>query len=203
MQANMKFIPVFGEALPVAAASTALADRLGLRRSSSALTLAAPGPSVAEIEQLLTLAARAPDHGKLFPWRFIVIEGEAKADLVGKLEAIAAARPDAPKALAALGKLRNPPLCVAVVSRVTTGKIPEWEQILSAGAVCMNLLLAADALGYGANWITDWYAYDEGAQALLRLHSEERIAGYIHIGTAAEAPLERVRPELVTIVSRL
>ncbi len=195
--------PDFGQALPIGAPSPALFKRLALRRSASALTLTAPAPSANELEELLTVAARVPDHGKLFPWRFIVIEGAAKANLVNRLETIAATRPDAPKAAAALGKLRNPPLCVAVVSRVMPGKIPDWEQMLSAGAVCMNLLLAADALGYSANWITDWYAYDDEARALLHLRPEEKIAGYVHIGTAAEAPLERVRPDLSAVVSRL
>ena len=112
-------------------------------------------------------------------------------------------KPPAPKASAGLGKLKTPPLCVAVVSRVVEGKIPEWEQVLSAGAVCMNLLLAADALGYGANWITDWYAYDPGALALLGLEAGERIAGFIHLGASAEDPRERVRPQMAEIVSRL
>jgi nitroreductase len=195
--------PEFGQDLPLAGASAEVFGRLALRRSSSALTLTAPGPSESEIEDLMTLAARVPDHGKLFPWRFIVIEGEAKDTFARKLEAIAARRPDAPKATAALGKLTTPPLCIAVVSRVTDGKIPEWEQQLSSGAACMTLLLAADAAGYGANWITDWYAYDEEARALLSLQPGERIAGYVHIGTPTEAPKERVRPDLTTIVSRL
>ncbi len=196
-------VPEFGQDLPLGGPSAELVGRLALRRSSSALTLAAPGPSEAEIEDLLMLAARVPDHGKLFPWRFIVIEGEAKAAFAGKLEGIAARRPDAPKATAALGKLTTPPLCIAVVSRITEGKIPEWEQQLSAGAACMTLLLAADASGYGANWITDWYAYDDEARALLSLQPGERIAGYVHIGTPTEAPKERVRPDLGSIVSRL
>ncbi len=196
-------VPEFGQDLPPGGASPALFDRLALRRSCSALTLAAPGPSADEIETLLTLAARVPDHGKLSPWRFIVIEGEAKAAFAGRLEAIAARRPDAAKATATLAKLTTPPLCVAVVSRVSEGKIPAWEQQLSAGAVCMTLLLAADALGFGANWITDWYAYDEDATALLALEPGERIAGYVHIGAPTEAPKERARPDLAAIMSRL
>ena len=195
--------PEFGEALPVAGPSPELFKRLALRRSTSAMALAAPGPSAAETQQLITLAARAPDHGKLFPWRFIIIEGTAKADLVSRLETLAAKQPDAQKATAVLGKLRMPPLCIAVVSRIAPAKIPDWEQVLSAGAVCMNLLLAADALGYGANWITDWYAYDAEARALLHLTPEEKVAGFVHIGTATQAPLERVRPDLSAAVTRL
>jgi nitroreductase len=195
--------PAFGDPLPVRPRSPEMLQRLALRRSASALTLTAPGPSPAEVDRLLGLAARVPDHGKLFPWRFIVIEGDAKRDLVGALEILAAARPDAPKAQAALGKLSTPPVSVAVVSRVTEGKIPEWEQVLSAGAVCMNLLLAADALGYGANWITDWYAYDPGALALLGVEAGERIAGFIHLGAPSEDPRERVRPQMADLVRRL
>ena len=91
---------------------------------------------------------------------------------------------------------------MAVISRTVDCPIPEWEQVLSSGAVCTNLLLAADAMGYGANWITDWYAYDTAALALLGLDANERIAGYVHIGTAADAPLERVRPDLAAVTSR-
>jgi len=200
---TMKAPPVFGQALPVPPASRALLEFLATRRSASAQTLAAPGPSPAELAGLLTLAARVPDHGKLFPWRFIVVEGAAKAGLVTALEAIAAARPDALKANAALAKLKAPPVSIAIVSRVSAGKIPEWEQVLSAGAVCMNLLLAAAAAGFGANWITDWYAYDSAALALLGLAEGERIAGFVHIGTAAEPPLERIRPDVAALTTRL
>jgi nitroreductase len=195
--------PPFGSPLPVGPASPELLERLATRRSASALTLVAPAPSPEELKRLLTLAARSPDHGKLFPWRFIVIEGAAKADLVEDLAQIAASRADATKAAAALGKLRAPPLCIAVVSRVTVGKIPEWEQILSAGACCMNMLLAASALGFGANWITDWYAYDAAALARLGIGDGERIAGFVHVGTPAEPPLERVRPDVEALITQL
>jgi len=195
--------PVFGQALPVRPACRETVELLATRRSASALTLVEPGPSPAQVEKLLSLAARVPDHGKLFPWRFIVIDGAAKDRLAAELEVIAAARTDAPKAIAGLGKLKTPPLCIAVVSRVTEGKIPEWEQVLSAGAVCMNLLLAAAAVGYGANWITGWYAYDKAALALLGVGGGERIAGFIHVGTPAEAPLERARPDVAALTTRL
>jgi len=195
--------PVFGQALPPPAACREVLELLATRRSASALSLVEPGPTPAQADTLLSLAARVPDHGKLSPWRFIVIEGAAKDRLVAELEVLAAARPDAPKALAGLGKLKTPPLCIAVVSRVTEGKIPEWEQVLSAGALCMNLLLAAAALGYGANWITGWYAYDEAALALLGVEAGERIAGFVHVGTPAEAPLERARPDVAALTTRL
>ena len=195
--------PVFGQPLALRPACQDAQALMATRRSTSAMLLSGPAPSRAELDRLLMLAARAPDHGKLFPWRFIVIEGAAKISFAERLETIALGRPDCTKAVAALGKLKTPPLCVAVVSRVTEGKIPEWEQVLSAGAVCMNLLLAAAALGYGANWITDWYSYDPQATAMLGLGDGERIAGYVHIGTPIEPQLERARPDMTAITSRL
>jgi nitroreductase len=192
--------PAFGEALPIEASPATLAF-LARRRSASALTLTAPAPSEAELARLLALAARAPDHGKLSPWRFVILRGEAKAAFVRGLEAIAESRPDAAKAAAKLAKIRVPPLTVAVISRVSEGEIPLWEQELSAGAVCALLIVAAQAMGYGANWITDWYAYDDDAARLLGLGAGERVAGFVHLGTASEAPLERVRPDLAAITT--
>jgi len=191
--------PQFGDDLAIRPSPETLAF-LARRRSASALTLGQPGPSEAELRALLTLAARAPDHGKLAPWRFIVLQGADKRAFVEGLEAIAAGRPDAAKVQAKLGKIRVPPLTVAVVSRVAEGDIPEWEQRLSAGAVCAILIIAAQAMGYGANWITDWYAYDADALRLLGLGEGERVAGYVHLGTSADTPLERVRPELSPLV---
>ncbi len=194
--------PEFGQPLPIEGAAPEVLRFLALRRSASAGALRAPAPSPAELDQLLRLATRVPDHGKLFPWRFILLEGEAKAKLVERLEALSAAQPNPEKAKGALFKLRTPPLSVAVVSRLKEGAIPEWEQRLSAAAVCMTMLIAAQAMGYGANWITDWYAYDPAAVLLLGLDAQERIAGFIHLGTPAEPPLERVRPEIEPLVSR-
>ena len=193
--------PEFGAALPIADNCPAVLDFLARRRSASAGTLRAPAPSAAQLADMLRLAARVPDHGKLFPWRFIVLEGDAKTAFVARLEALAASHAEPEKAAGALFKIRIPPLSVVVVSRVVPGKIPAWEQKLSSGAVCMNLLVAAQAMGYGANWITDWYAYDPRVDALLGLTPEEAVAGVVHIGTAAEAPLERVRPDMDAITT--
>ncbi len=193
--------PDFGEALPISPAPEVLAF-LARRRSASALSLRAPGPGDAELADLLALAARVPDHGKLAPWRFVILEGEGKAAYAAMLEAIAAGRPDAARLAAKLGKLKTPPLGVAVVSRIVPGEIPEWEQLLSAGAVCTTLTYAALAMGYGANWITDWYAYDADARAALGLSSDERIAGFVFMGTASEAPQERARPDLAALTTR-
>jgi nitroreductase len=144
-----------------------------------------------------------PDHGRLCPWRFILIEGTAKDALANRLEALAGTREDAIKARAGIKKLRTPPLAVAVVSCAVDGRIPEWEQILSAGALCQNLLLAATALGFAGNWVTGWYAYDEGARAMLRLGASERIAGFILIGTTLEVQAERPRPAVDAVTTRL
>ncbi|HEY9236173.1 MAG TPA: nitroreductase [Phenylobacterium sp.] len=166
---------------------------LATRRSASAVTLGGPGPSADEIRTLIALATRVPDHGKLAPWRFIVLEGEGKAAFAAKLEALAQSRGDT-KAAAKLVKLKTPPMGVAVVSATRNHEIPQWEQLLSSGAVCTTLLYAAQAMGYGANWITDWYAYDGEAKAILGLSPEENVAGFVLMGTPREPPLERERP---------
>ena len=205
MSVNPPAPPEFGEPLPISRSPETLAF-LARRRSASATLLEAPGPDAKQREALLRLAARVPDHGKLFPWRFVVLEGAGKAEFVEALYDIARERPDRETAATKLGKVVPAPLAVVVVSRVTPGhKIPVWEQELSSGAVCMSLLTAATAMGFGANWITDWYSYDPDATALLGLGSGERVAGFLLIGTAATAPLERARPdlrELVTVWAR-
>lgn len=180
--------------------------RLQSRRSVPPRWLGDPGPSGPEVETLLNVAARVPDHGKLVPWRFILIEGEARRRLG---EVLAAAfqvdnpDADAQKIAAERERFAMAPLVVAVVSRVTPHvKIPDWEQVLSAGAVCMNLLNGATALGYGASWLTGWAAFDRRVLDILGLGPSERIAGYIHIGTAKETPTDRDRPNLADIVTR-
>ena len=162
---------------------------------SSPWSLIAPGPTAAEIDTLLTIASRVPDHGKLTPWRFIVFEGEARA---AAGEAIAAAfrakYPDSkPEHVESERKrLARAPLVIAVVSRAAPHvKIPEWEQVLSAGAAAMSLVLAAHALGFGANWITEWYAYDRNALDRARGQGERedrRLHPYRHAGAAAGRP---------------
>ena len=187
----------FGQPCPIRLSRETL-HLLAERRSCSAVTLRAPGPDQDQLADLLRIAARAPDHGKLFPWRFIVLEGEGKAAYVRALQKIAGEHGHNP---AALAKLSTPPLAIAVVSHVSEGKIPEWEQVLSAASVCTLLLVAAEAMGFGANWITDWYAYDKHARHALGLHKHEQVAGFVYIGAASEQPLERVRPEVAEITS--
>jgi len=181
-------------------------DVLQTRRSIAAIALGGPGPSAQEIETLLTIASRVPDHGKLVPWRFIVFEGEARhaaGDIIAGIF-----RSDHPEATAEQieyerGRLARAPLVVAVVSRAAPHvKIPEWEQILSAGAAAMNLVIAAHALGFAANWTTQWFAYDRRVLDALGLEPHERIAGFVHIGRPMRPAEERPRPPLSEIVTK-
>ncbi len=178
---------------------------LKTRRSVKPIEMSGPGPSKQEIDTLLTIASRAPDHGKLVPWRFIVFEGDAR--LVAS-EAIATAfaadHADAtPDQLEfERQRLARAPLVIAVVSRAGPHvKIPEWEQQLSAGASTMNLVIAAHAMGYVASWITEWYAYDRRVLDRLGVAPNERVAGFVHIGRATKPPEDRERPPLETIVT--
>ena len=181
-------------------------ELLQTRRSLKPIELVGPGPSTVEIETLLTIASRVPDHGKLAPWRFIVFEGEARLAAGQAIEtAFRAKYPEAkPDQLDYERKrLARAPLVIAVVSRAGPHvKIPEWEQVLSAGAAAMSLVLAAHALGYGANWITEWYAYDRAVLDALGLKDNEKVAGFIHIGTPKQAPEDRPRPVLAEIATR-
>ncbi|MBA5777595.1 nitroreductase [Stappia sp. F7233] len=164
-----------------------------------------PAPDDAELMQLLTAAARIPDHGKLAPWRFIVFRGEARLEAGRRLLAIAERKNgtlDEGQRKQELERLARAPLVVAVVSRAAEHpKIPVWEQQLSAGACCMTLLHAAHALGYAAQWLTEWVAYDAEAGRILGVKDGEQIAGFIHIGTPSLPPTERPRPELDQIVT--
>jgi nitroreductase len=185
--------PAFGAPIALEPHPEVLAF-LATRRSASAVTLAEPGPTPGEVETLIRLAARVPDHGKLSPWRFIILEPAFKDAFAEQLEALALSRGDS-RAVAKLAKLKVPPMGVAVVSGLKPGEIPDWEQELSAGAVCTTLLYAAQALGYGANWITDWYAYDPEARSILGLEAHEKVAGFVFIGTPREPRQERERPD--------
>lgn len=182
-----------------------LVDYLASRRSIPAFQMGEPGPSKAEVEEMLKLASRVPDHGKLAPWRFIVYRGEERARISAELRAMAlAAKPDLSEEMIKVEETRltRAPVVVAVVSTAAPHfKIPEWEQQMSAGAVCLNLLMAANALGYASNWLTEWFAFDERAYPLLGVKPGEKLAGFIHIGTAMVPPAERPRPELEEIVT--
>ncbi len=174
--------------------SMSLADRLVSRRSPMPDALVSPGPTSNEVDQIMDIALRVPDHGRLAPWRVILIAGAAKTKWVSKLMDIANARPDAPKVRVSTRKLASAPLAAVVVSAaIKEHKVPEWEQWLSTGAVCMNLVNGAHALGYGAQWLTGWHAYDPQATALLNLGEGEKVAGVILVGSIAESAPERPR----------
>ena len=172
---------------------------LRTRRSTVAADITAPGPDAAQLALMLEAACRVPDHGKLAPWRFIVFRGAGKdafATLLTRRWRVL--HPDAADTVPEAGFVAAAPLVVAVISSaVAHPKIPEWEQRLSAGAACHNLLLAAQAMGFAAQWRSGWPACDEEVRRFLELGEDERIAGFVYIGTRKpEAPplSDRRRP---------
>ncbi len=176
------------------------------RRSVPLRLLSAPAPTPEQITTLLTIASRVPDHGRAVPWRFVVFTPEGAAKLGESIAAIySAEHPDATETMIETerSRLLRAPLVIAVISSpYDHPKAPEWEQLLSAGAAAMSLVIGVNAMGYGANWHTEWYAYDRRVLAELGLSDSERIAGFIHIGTATERPLDRARPVLNDVVTR-
>ena len=176
------------------------------RRSAKAMLLAAPGPAPSELETILACAARVPDHKKLVPWRFIVFEGEARAQF-GEILArtIAAEEKETPSAVrldAERGRLTRAPTVVCIVSRVVPNPAaPEIEQLLSCGAAAFNLCLAANALGYGTCWLTEWYSFNAAIGKSLGLADNERVAGFVYIGTDTAPQDDRERPALADIVT--
>ena len=185
--------------------STETLALLARRRSTKLMHLAAPGPNEEELDALIKLAARVPDHGKLGPWRFVIIDGEARDRAGAALERVIHndegvddARRDFVR-----GWFKRAPTCVMVVASPRPNpKVPEWEQILSAGAVCFNLILAAHALGYAGSWLTEWPTFDERARAALGLAGEERVAGFVYLGTPSHGAAERVRADVSSRISR-
>lgn len=175
-------------------------DQLLSRRSVSAKDMLEPGPSEAEIQLILRAAHRVPDHGKLGPWQFIVFKGEARAAFGQKLaEIYKQDNPEASEKLLEFQRklLMRAPLVIAVISTAEEHvKIPLWEQVLSAGAACQNMLVAATALGYGSQWLSEWYSYSDQVKALLGASPQHNIAGFMYFGSFAEKPEERVRPKL-------
>lgn len=174
------------------------------RRSVAPKDMTGEGPSGAELEQILTAGIRVPDHGKLGPWGIITFDKPAQH----AFGAIVAERftqrmPDATPEQVALEAARpaRAPLMLVVIASPKEAKVPLWEQHLSAGAVCQNILNACHALGYGARWLTEWIAYDDAILAALGGKKGDRIAGYIYIGKPTETPQERIRPALADVVS--
>jgi nitroreductase len=183
-----------------------LIEFLEARRSNLAKIMSEPGPDAATRDKILEIAARVPDHRKLAPWRFVIFEGEARSSFGQHISAaFMSANPQAPadRAIFEGARLMRAPLVIAVISAPADCPrgTPKWEQELSAGAVCYNMCLAAQAHGFGAQWLTEWYAYDMSVTAALGLQASERIAGFIYIGTAAEAPMARSRPALEKLTS--
>ena len=181
-------------------------ELLKARRSVKPREMTGPGPSPADIETILTIGSRVPDHGKLTPWRFIVFEGNARARageiiarvFAGKNPGAAAADIDIEKR-----RLMDAPLVIGIVSFTRPHpKVPAWEQELSAGASAMNIVTAATALGYGANWLTGWFAFDRDVLDGFGLKADEKCVGFIHIGTPSKASEDRPRPPLSDIVTR-
>ncbi len=182
-----------------------LIDYLAVRRSVPAFQMSEPGPTTAEIERILTLAVRVPDHGKIAPWRFIVYRGEERVRIGEALLALALEKnPDLSEEMVTVERTRftRAPVVIGVVSKAGPHvKIPEWEQLMSAGAVCLNLLMAANAVGFVSNWLTEWFTYDERAYPLLGIQPGEKVAGFIHIGSTTFPITERPRPALSDVVT--
>jgi len=190
-----------GDVLPLPTARPELTQFLQNRRSNLAKIMTDQGPSAEDVDVILDIAARVPDHRKLAPWRFIIFQGDMRAQIGQSIRAAFEVDcPDAPderKAFEA-ARLMRAPIVIAVVSAPIDCPrgTPKWEQALSAGAVCYNMLLAAQSLGYGAQWLTEWFAYDSSVTKAMGLTPTERIAGFIYIGHVKEAPTERARPDV-------
>jgi nitroreductase len=189
--------PQFNHPVPAAL------DLLLSRRSGSAKAMTEPGPSKKQLAQILQAGARAPDHGKLFPWRFLVFEGKGRQRAGDILAEVAQGDGERAKQVEEeRERFARAPLVIGVISAAREQhKIPVWEQELSAGAVCQNILIAATALGFVGNWITEWYAYHPAVKERFGLKPGERIAGFLYIGTAKDELEERPRPEMDRIVT--
>ena len=178
---------------------------LQTRRSARPRDLVAPGPDAAELRQILEIAARTPDHGKLHPWRFVHVPKSARPafqDLL--LKAYRAANPEPGRLeIEATERFANqaPELVVALFRPVDTPRIPQWEQELSCGAACMNLLSAAHALGYAGGWVTGWASTSPMVVDAFAREDGERIAGFIFLGTPGVPLEERPRPDMDEVIS--
>ena len=175
------------------------------RKSPPIPELKGPGPNDEEIETMIRVAAHVPDHGRLAPWRFIVYRGDAR-QRVGELLADLAEQREGPltevRRNQELARFSRAPLVIGVVfTPKAHPKIPEWEMLLSAGAAAMSLVLAATGLGYGANWITNWYSDTEEGRRVLGLAPDERVVGFVHIGTFDGVVADRPRPEVSSVMS--
>jgi len=179
---------------------------LETRKSASAKAMTGPGPSASDLDRILACAVRVPDHGKLAPWRFLLWEGEARSQFGEIMRARwQALHPDhgADSLDFVRGLFLRAPVVLGVISTAAEHpKIPVWEQQLSAGAVCMNILMAATALGFGCQWNTDWVAYDREIAAAMGLAPHERVAGLIYLGQALSPLEDRPRPDAAALLTR-
>ena len=186
--------------------SGATIELMRIRRSVAPAFLDGPAPMPDEINGMLALATRVPDHGKLVPWRFILFQGKAReraGEIIQQIYHADNPGASAEKLAQESSRLALAPLVIAIVSRAAPHvKIPEWEQVMSAGAVAMNLTLAANAYGFSTAWLTEWYSYDRRVLERFGLAPHEKIAGFIHIGRASIVPGDRVRPALSEITTQ-
>ncbi|MEO0398847.1 MAG: nitroreductase [Pseudomonadota bacterium] len=198
--------PEFGQETPACQPSVETVELLARRRSTAADFLTGPGPDHETLQQILRIAARAPDHSRVVPFRFILLEGDERAAAGDVLaENFAIAEPGASPDRVEKERVRflRAPVIVTVVSCLKPEhKIPVWEQMLTVGAVCQNMLIAANAHGFASQWLTEWYAYDDAVKAAFRLAEGEEFAGFIYIGTASTPPKERARPVLGGLITR-
>lgn len=199
-------MPELDDIFPLPSRNEAVSEFLSNRRSNLAKLMGGPGPNEAQLNDFLTIAARVPDHRKLAPWRFVVFKGQARADFGQHIaSAFMKANPDMPadRAIFEGQRFLRAPVIVGIISspKECPRGTPEWEQILSSGAVCYNLCLAAQAGGFGAQWLTEWYAYNEDVQKALGLKPGEKVSGFIYIGTPEAPSKERQRPNVKSLTS--
>jgi nitroreductase len=186
--------------------TTSILHLLHSRRSASAKAMAEPGPTAEQLREILACGVRVPDHGKLAPWRFIVFEGEARARfgevMKARWQALNPTHGEGTLEFVRKMFLRAPTIVAVVSTAAPHPKIPEYEQLLSAAAVCQNMLLAATALGVGCQWNTDWMAYDGETAKAMGLAAHEKVAGLIYLGTATEPYEDRPRPDPEALTTR-
>ncbi len=197
--------PQLGDPLAAAHPSEETLRLLALRRSTTVKTMIEPGPSPEQLAEIMEIGARVPDHRRVCPYRFVVFDGDARAE-IGPVfrEGFMQDNPDASDAEATLEShrfMRAPVIIAVVFSPQTEHRTPIWEQTLTAGAVCQNMLIAANAMGFAAQWLTEWYAYNRHVLNAMGLEPHEQIAGFLYFGTAEEDPKERPRVEAASLVS--
>lgn len=199
-------MPDIDDILPLPRSQPHVTDFLKNRRSNLAKLMEGPGPDEDTLAEILKIAARVPDHRKLAPWRFIVFSGKSRSDFGHIIASIFAEKnPDMPldKTLFESARLMRAPTVVAVISspKECVRGTPQWEQVLSSGAVCFNMLLAAQSMGFAAQWLTEWFSYDDSVTQKLGLTARENVSGFIYIGQASTAVRERQRPDVKKITS--